>query len=94
MAALACSPNVHVKISELGLPDRHWTVEGNRGVVLDAIAIFGIERCMFGSNYPVARLFAPYDTILRGIFEILKDRSRAELEAFFSGNARRFYRID
>src|SRR5438105_1397279 len=49
MAALARCPNVHLKISELGLRDRPWTVEGNRGVVRDAIAIFGIERCMFAS---------------------------------------------
>ncbi len=94
MTALARSPNVHVKVSELGLPDQPWTVEGNRGVVLDAISIFGIERCMFGSNYPVAGLFAPYATILRGVFDILKDRPRAELEAFFFGNAKRFYHID
>ena len=49
---------------------------------------------MFGSNYPVAGIFAPYATILHGVFEILKDRPRAELEAFFFGNAKRFYRID
>jgi len=94
MEALARSPNVHVKVSELGLPDRPWTVESNRGVVLDAISIFGIERCMFGSNFPVAGLFAPYSTILRGMFDILKDRQEAELVAFFYANAKRFYRID
>jgi len=94
MEQLACSPNVHVKVSELGLPNAPWTVEGNRGVVFDAISIFGIERCMFGSNFPVAGLFAPYDTILNGMFEMLKDRPRAELNAFFCGNAKRFYRID
>ncbi len=94
MEALARSPNVHVKVSELGLPDRPWTVEGNRGVVLDAIAIFGMDRCMFGSNFPVAGLFAPYATILHGMFDILKNRPRAELDAFFYANALRFYRID
>ena len=94
MERLATSPNVHVKISELGLPDKAWTVESNRGVVLDAISIFGIERCMFGSNFPVAGLFAPYSTIVRGMFEMLKHRPQSELEAFFHSNARRFYRID
>jgi predicted TIM-barrel fold metal-dependent hydrolase len=94
MEALARCPNVHVKISELGLPDRPWTVAGNRVVVRDAISIFGVERCMFGSNFPVASLFARYDTIVDGLFEILGDLPRAELEAFFAGNAQRFYRID
>ena len=94
MEVLARYPNVHVKVSELGLPDRPWTVEGNRRVVLDAVSIFGIERCMFGSNYPVARLFASYETILRGIFEILSHHSHADLHAFFYSNAERFYRIE
>jgi predicted TIM-barrel fold metal-dependent hydrolase len=94
MAALAACPNVHVKISELGLLDRPWTVAAHRGVVRDAVSIFGIERCLFASNFPVAGLFAPFGTIVRGLREILADLPRAALEAFFAGNARRFYRID
>jgi predicted TIM-barrel fold metal-dependent hydrolase len=93
MAALARCPNVHVKISELGLLDRPWTVEGNRGVVLDTVAIFGIERCLFASNFPVAGLFASYATIVNGLREILGHLPRPQLEAFFAGNALRFYRI-
>ncbi len=93
MAALARWPNVHVKISELGLLDRPWTVETHRGVVLDAVAIFGIERCMFASNFPVAGLFASYATIVNGLGEILGHLPRAQREAFFAGNAQRFYRI-
>jgi predicted TIM-barrel fold metal-dependent hydrolase len=49
---------------------------------------------MFGSNYPVASLFARYDTIVRGMFEILKGLPRPALDAFFFGNAQRFYCID
>ncbi len=93
MAALARCPNVHVKISELGLLDRPWTVESNRGVVLDAVAIFGIERCLFASNFPVAGLFASYATIVNGLREILGHLPQPQLAAFFAGNARRFYRI-
>lgn len=93
MAALARCPNCHVKISELGLRGQPWTVEANRQVVLDAVAIFGIERCMFASNFPVAGLFARYDTIVNGLREILSHLPRPQLEAFFAGNAARFYRI-
>ena len=93
MEALARCSNVHVKISELGLLDRPWTVESNRGVVLDTVAIFGIERCMFASNFPVAGLFASYATIVRGLREILGHLPRPQLEAFFAGNAAKFYRV-
>jgi predicted TIM-barrel fold metal-dependent hydrolase len=93
METLARCPNVHVKISELGLLNQPWSVEGNRGVVLDAVAIFGIDRCMFASNFPVAGLFASYATIVRGIAEILGHLPAAQRAAFFAGNALKFYRI-
>jgi predicted TIM-barrel fold metal-dependent hydrolase len=94
MTALARCDNVYVKISELGLLGQPWTVAGNRGVVLDAIAIFGIERCMFASNFPVAGLFASFSEIVHGLREIVGHLPRAQRAAFFAGNARRFYRID
>ena len=93
MAALAACPNVHVKISELGLLTQPWSVAGNRGVVLDAVAIFGIDRCMFATNFPVAGLFASYATIVNGMAEILGHLPAAQRAAFFAGNARKFYRI-
>lgn len=94
MEALARYPNAQVKISELGRKDQPWTVEGNRQIVLDTIQIFGVERCMFGSNFPPAGIFASFETIVRGIYEIVKHLPHKQVEAFFFDNARRFYRID
>ncbi len=94
MKAIAALPNVMLKVSELGLKDAAWTVEGNRGVVLDAVEIFGIERCMWASNFPVAGLRIGYRAQLEGMMEILKDFSSEALDGFFRRNAARFYRID
>jgi predicted TIM-barrel fold metal-dependent hydrolase len=93
MAALAARPNVAVKISGLGQPGRPWTVEANRGVVLDAIEIFGTERCMFASNFPVDGLVAGLDTIFRGFKEIAAGFSRADQARLWCDNALRLYRI-
>jgi L-fuconolactonase len=62
-------------------------------VVSIAVDTFGIGRCMFGSNWPVSTLRASYPQIVAGLLEILGDRSEAELDAFFHGNAAAFYRI-
>jgi predicted TIM-barrel fold metal-dependent hydrolase len=94
MKAIAARPNVNLKISELGLKDTPWTVEGNRGVVLDAVEIFGVERCMWASNFPVAGLRIGYRAQLEGMLEILKDLSEDELDRMFRRNAATFYRID
>jgi predicted TIM-barrel fold metal-dependent hydrolase len=93
MQALAACPNVHCKVSELGLRDAAWTVAGNRRVVREAIEIFGIDRCMFASNFPVAGLKIGYRAQIAGLLEILADLGRAELDRLFRDNARRFYRL-
>lgn len=93
MELIADCPNVWIKISELGLPHEKWTVEGNRGVVREAISMFGIERSMFGSNWPVSTLRASFATIVDGLVEILHEYSEADLDRFFYRNAATFYRI-
>ncbi len=94
MRALAACPNVHVKVSELGVQDRPWTIEGNRGVVLETVEMFGIERCMFASNFPVAGLQLSYRELVNNMSEIFSGFSPQQREAFFWRNAKAFYRID
>jgi predicted TIM-barrel fold metal-dependent hydrolase len=94
MRVLAAEPNVAVKISGLGQPGRPWTVESNGPIVLDTIAIFGVDRCMFASNFPVDGLCAELDTILLGFEAIVRDFPPADRLKLFCDNARRIYRID
>ena len=93
MAALADCPNVHLKVSELGLRDAPWDEASNRRVVLDAVSIFGIGRCMFASNAPVSGLRIGYDAQVRAISRILSGFTDAERRGFFVDNAAAFYRI-
>lgn len=93
MERLAREPNVYVKVSELGLRDAPWTVESNRSVVLDTISIFGMARCMFASNFPVAGLRVGYDELVAGMQDILQGFSASQRDDFFFRNALRFYRI-
>jgi predicted TIM-barrel fold metal-dependent hydrolase len=94
METIARQPNVHLKVSEFGLKDQPWDYESNRQVVRTAIAIFGIERCMFASNFPVAGLRIDYDTLVKSVSRMLKDFSDRDRQQFFVGNAARFYRLD
>ncbi len=93
METIALQPNVHLKVSEFGLKDRPWDYESNRSVVRRAVAIFGIERCMFASNFPVAGLRIDYDTLVRSVSRMLEDFSDADRHRFFVGNAAVFYRL-
>jgi predicted TIM-barrel fold metal-dependent hydrolase len=90
---LAAEPNTALKISGLGLIDASWPEESNRLVVREAIRIFGPERCMFASNYPVDSLVASYDRIFDGFKSFVADLPRADQEKLFHDNAVRCYRL-
>jgi predicted TIM-barrel fold metal-dependent hydrolase len=94
MQALARQPNVAVKISGLGEPGQPWTVAANGPIVRDTIAIFGVDRCMFASNFPVDRLCADFDTIFSGFKTIVRDFGQVERHKLFYANAVRVYRLD
>ncbi|MFM8769584.1 MAG: amidohydrolase family protein, partial [Rubrivivax sp.] len=62
--------------------------------VLEALNIFGIERCMFASNFPVAGLRVDFNTLVRSVARMVSGYSAAQQRAFFVGNAARFYRLE
>ena len=88
MALFAACPNAVVKISGLG------NVERKREVVLAAIELFGTQRAMFASNFPVDSLRASFDAIYSGFDQITRDFSNAERRALFHDNAVRIYRME
>ena len=90
--AAAC-PNVAIKISGLGLKGKPWTAADNAPVIRDAIAIFGPERAMFASNYPVDSLVASYRTIVEGFLAAIADRPAEDRRKLLHGNAERIYRL-
>jgi predicted TIM-barrel fold metal-dependent hydrolase len=93
MAALAARPNVAVKISGLGVPGATWTAAANRAVVRRVLDLFGVERAMFASNFPVDGLVASFDTIYRGFAAIVADLAPADRRRLFHDNAVRLYRL-
>ncbi|MGF6408804.1 amidohydrolase family protein [Paraburkholderia tuberum] len=96
MEALAEQPRVSVKLSEFGLRDAAWNDAENRRIIGDAVAIFGAERCMFASNFPVAGLRIAYPALVQTFAAAMADRqlSDAARRAIWHDNAIRIYRID
>ncbi len=93
IASLAEAPNVIVKISALGMGDPGWTVESWRPLVMHCIEAFGVERTVFGTNWPVDRLFSSYPDVVNAYAELIEGFSPAEQTAMFSANAERYFRI-
>lgn len=93
MKIFARAPNVAVKISGLGEPGHAWTLGRNEGVILDTIEIFGEDRCMFASNFPVDGLAGSLATIYSGFAEATEKLGLTVQAKLFAGNARRIYRL-
>ncbi|WP_159910688.1 amidohydrolase [Pantoea sp. 18069] len=93
LARLADAPNTALKISGLGQLGRPWTARDNVPLIQEAIAIFGAERCMFASNFPVDSLVTSYGAIVSAFAQAIAPLTPAEQQALWAGNAARIYRI-
>ncbi len=93
MRELAHNKNVFCKLSGLvtEADSKHWKADDFKpylDVVFDA---FGVERLMFGSDWPVCLLAATYGQVKQLIENYVKGYSEADKEKIFGGNAARFY---
>ena len=71
-----------------------WTLAANKPLILDTIRIFGVDRCMFASNYPVDGLKGSWDYLYSCFKAAVAHMPLAERRKLFADNALRFYRID
>ncbi len=93
MEALGAMPNVWCKVSG-SYPAAFRTRPERLAPFLGGVREwFGDGRLLFGSDWPVSTLAAPYAEILSGWQALLADLAPADREATFGGNARRVYRL-
>lgn len=97
LTSLAQRPNTYCKISGLSMFEHNWTVESLTPIVSTVLDIFGVERCMFGSNFPVDKLHTDYASIWHAYLEILEQYqpslSSADRQKLFKNNCANFYNI-
>ena len=93
---LARYPNISCKLSGLVTEASwsSWRVDDLRPFVDCALEVFGADRLMFGSDYPVCLLAAPYNRVLDSFQELVKYLSDADHEKIFSQTAAKFYRLN
>jgi L-fuconolactonase len=95
MRELASLPNVVCKLSGVVTEADHqnWTMEDIKPYVLHTLEVFGEDRVMFGSDWPVSTLAADYPRWVDAVETLTADLSDAAKRKLWSGNAKRFYRL-
>ena len=106
MEEIASCPNVVAKLGGLAMPDNGfgWHTAGRPPTsdefvaaqerwFLHMIDVFGPDRCMFESNFPVDRLSLSYRTFWNAAKKIAARFTEQEKDAMFRGTAARVYSL-
>ncbi|TGU99813.1 hypothetical protein EN794_003610 [Mesorhizobium sp. M00.F.Ca.ET.151.01.1.1] len=91
---MAQSPNVALKISGFGMLRPDWSLADVRPLIEEAIEVFGTDRVMFGSNFPVDKLFCDFARSFDVFLAATHALSHTDRIKVFATNAVRIYRID
>lgn len=93
MKRLAEQENVVTKLSALGTFIHRNDPEHIADIVSETIALFGYDRCLFGSNYPIEKLWTSYPDLVAAYRKALAAYPEDAQSAILAGNAERVYRL-
>jgi predicted TIM-barrel fold metal-dependent hydrolase len=94
MARLASCPNVVSKLSGLGTFIHRNELAHIREVIDDTVRIFGAERCLFGSNFPIEKLWTGYRELVANYRAATVQLREEQRDALFRTTAMHVYRIE
>ncbi len=86
-------PNVYCKLSGMVTEAdwKTWKPADLKPYVDAALEAFGPDRCMYGSDWPVSLLAAPYPNVYGALNELLGSLSASDRAKVFGGTAEKFY---
>lgn len=93
LMALAAQPNVFAKLSGLGTFIHRNDPALISRIVSDAIAIFGSHRLMFGSNFPIEKLWTSHSALLGAYRDSMARYAEHQQEDVFWNVAHLVYRL-
>jgi predicted TIM-barrel fold metal-dependent hydrolase len=94
MAELATRPNIVSKLSGLGTFIRRNDAAHIAMIVRETVNLFGANRCLFGSNFPIEKLWTSYADLIGAHRAAIAHLTPAEQAAITSGTARRVYHLN
>lgn len=93
MRELSACPNVCTKFSGLGTFERRCDAVLWRPVIEETLALFGPDRAMFGSNFPIEKLWTGYADLVAATRAGLAQLTPGERHEVMYATAERVYRL-
>jgi predicted TIM-barrel fold metal-dependent hydrolase len=94
MRRLAACPNMISKLSALGTFIHKNDPDHIAAVVRETIGIFGPARCLFGSNFPVEKLWTRYSDLIAAYRSAIEPLGENVARAVFHDTAAKVYRLN
>ncbi len=94
MERLAACPNVYVKLSGLGTFARRNDAAFIAQMVQESLRKFGAKRCLFGSNFPIEKLWTDYASLIQAYRDALAPYDEGTRANVFRHTAAKVYRIE
>ena len=85
--------NIFCKLSGLAMPFRSTKAEVLSPWIGYALEAFGVDRCMFASNFPVDSAFGTFDNLYDGFNTLTAGLDVDARDRLFAANAERVYRL-
>jgi L-fuconolactonase len=92
-ALAAVGPQVVCKLSGLAMPFGSMHVDALGPWIEYALGAFGVDRCLFASNFPVDAVYGTFDELYTTFSDLTADLDEASRSKLFAENAERIYRI-
>jgi predicted TIM-barrel fold metal-dependent hydrolase len=93
MSALAAlGSNVNCKLSGLAMPLRSIGADTFKPWVHFCLEVFGVDRCMFASNFPVDGMHGTFNDLYSAYDQLTVDLDSEARNMLFASNAERVYR--
>jgi predicted TIM-barrel fold metal-dependent hydrolase len=93
MMALAQCPNVNVKLSGLGTFVHACRADIVGSIVRETVTMFGADRCLYGSNFPIEKLWTDYKALCQTFRNAIAQLSEKEQAAILHDTAAQLYRL-
>lgn len=93
MQSLAALPNAVTKLSAFGTFIHRNDPDFIANVVKETVKIFGADRCMYGSNFPIEKIWTTYSDLFTAFQAATAKMPAKARNAIFNDTAARIYRL-
>jgi predicted TIM-barrel fold metal-dependent hydrolase len=93
MRSLAAQPNVVSKLSGLGTFIHRNDPEQIAWIARETLSLFGSERCLFGSNFPIEKLWTTFEKLIASYRRAVDRYAIADQRRILHDTAARVYRL-